>query len=122
MAGKISQAEQRAQAWAKLFPNAFYIEVQRPSQSDCGFLRRRVREVMNQDRLVAGVVNDLIDRQLRCGFLRLGLLLPNDSLVIPYRVANDLGFRWVFQPWRRQDQTVTFDTKAAVQTLSVLEE
>ena len=30
---KISQAEQRAQAWAKLFPDAFYIEVQRPSQA-----------------------------------------------------------------------------------------
>ena len=32
MADKISQAEQRAQAWAAHFPDAFYIEVQRPSR------------------------------------------------------------------------------------------
>ncbi|MDO9450961.1 MAG: PHP domain-containing protein, partial [Rugosibacter sp.] len=30
-AGKIAQAEARARLWASLFPNAYYIEVQRPS-------------------------------------------------------------------------------------------
>ncbi len=31
LAGKRTQAEQRAQAWSALFPGAFYLEVQRPS-------------------------------------------------------------------------------------------
>jgi DNA polymerase-3 subunit alpha len=34
MAGKLDQADVRAQAWAQLFPGAYYIEVQRPSGRD----------------------------------------------------------------------------------------
>ncbi|MDO8314684.1 MAG: DNA polymerase III subunit alpha [Rugosibacter sp.] len=30
-AGKVAQAEERARLWARLFPNAYYVEVQRPS-------------------------------------------------------------------------------------------
>ena len=33
-AGKLDQADVRAQAWAQLFPGAYYIEVQRPSGRD----------------------------------------------------------------------------------------
>jgi DNA polymerase-3 subunit alpha len=33
-AGKLDQADVRAQAWAKLFPGAYYIEVQRPAGRD----------------------------------------------------------------------------------------
>ncbi|MBK7766276.1 MAG: DNA polymerase III subunit alpha [Sulfuritalea sp.] len=33
-AGKLDQADVRAQAWARLFPGAYYIEVQRPSGRD----------------------------------------------------------------------------------------
>jgi DNA polymerase-3 subunit alpha len=34
MAGKLDQADVRAQAWAQLFPGAYYIEVQRPAGRD----------------------------------------------------------------------------------------
>ncbi len=34
MAGKLDQADVRAQAWTQLFPGAYYIEVQRPSGRD----------------------------------------------------------------------------------------
>jgi DNA polymerase-3 subunit alpha len=33
-AGKVDQAEVRAQAWARLFPDSYYIEVQRPGGKD----------------------------------------------------------------------------------------
>jgi len=33
-AGKLDQADVRAQAWAKLFPGAYYVEVQRPAGRD----------------------------------------------------------------------------------------